>query len=78
MVVAVLKRILAKTKSCQIQTNQSGARKHTKTDARNEIRASSGAKVECFVCKAIKCELTMITGKEAGFVLSVPEKRTLS
>ena len=78
LVVAVPKRILAKTKSSQIQTNLSGSRKHTKTDTRNEIRANSGAKVECFVCKNIKCELMMGIGEDAGFVLSVPQKSALS
>ena len=77
LVVAVLKQILANTKPSQI-TNQSGSRKHTKRDERNEIRANSGARVECFVCKDIKCALTMVIGEEVGFVLSVPRKRTLS
>ena len=31
-----------------------------------------GAKLECFVCKEIKCELTMVIGGETGFVFSVP------
>ena len=78
LVVAVLKQFLAKTKPSQIQTNQSGSRKHTKRDACNEIRANSGARVECFVCKDIKCALTMVIGEEVGFVLLVPQKRTLS
>ena len=77
LVVAILKQILATTKPSQI-TNQSGSRKHTKRDARNEIRANSGARVECFVCKDIKCALTMVIGEEVGFVLLVPQKRTLS
>ena len=74
LVVAVLKQILAKTKPSQIQTNQSGSRKHTKRDARIEIRANPGARVECFVCKDIKCALTMIIGGEVGFVLSVHKR----
>ena len=78
LVVAVLKQILAKTKPSQIQTNQSGSRKHTKRDARNEIRANSGARVEYFVCKDITCALTMVIVEEVGFVLLVPRKRTLS
>ena len=32
--------------------------------------ANSGGKLECFVCKEIKCELTMVIGGETGFVLS--------
>ena len=28
--------------------------------------------MECFVCKEIKCELTMVLGGETGFVLSIP------
>ena len=76
--VAVLKQILAETKPSQIQANQSGSRKHTKRDARNEIRANSGARVECFVWEDIKCALTMVIGEEVGFVLSVPQKTTLS
>ena len=69
LVVAVLKQILAKTKPSQIQTNQSDSRKHTKRDARNEIRGNSGARVKCFVFKYIKCALTMVIGEEIGFVL---------
>ena len=69
LVVAVLKQILAKTKPSQIQTNQRDSRKHTKRDARNEIRAHSGARVEYFVWKDIKCALTMVIGEEVGFVL---------
>ena len=78
LAVAVLKQILVKTKPSQIQTNQSGSRKRTKRDARNDIRVNSGARVECFVCKDIKCALTMVIGEEVGFVLLVPQKRTLS
>ena len=78
LVVAVLKQILAKTKPSQIQTNQRDSRKHTKRDARNEIRAHSGARVECFVWKDIKCALAIVIVEEVGFVLSVPQKRTLS
>ena len=78
LVVALLKQILVKTKPSQIQTNQRGSRKHTKRDARNEICANSGARVKCFVFKDIKCALTMVIGEEVGFVLSVPQKRTLS
>ena len=74
LIVAVLKQILAKTKPSQIQTNQSDSRKHTKRDARND----SGARGDCFVWKDIKCALTMVIGEEVGFVLSVPQKRTLS
>ena len=37
----------------------------------------SGARVECFVCKDIKCALTMVIGEEGGFVLSVPQKRNI-
>ena len=44
----------------------------TKKNARNETHTNSGTKVECFVCKEIKCELTMVLGGETGFVLSVP------
>ena len=69
LVVAVLKQILAKTKPSQIQTNQRDSRKHTKRDARNEIRGNSGARVKCFVFKDIKCALTMVIGEEIGFVL---------
>ena len=76
--MAVPKQILAKTKTSQIPSNQSGSRKHTKRDARNEIRANSGARVECLCGKDIKCALTMVIGEEVGFVLSVPQKRTLS
>ena len=65
-----------KTKS---NSNKSEGFKETyKRDARNEIRAHSGARVECFVWKDIKCALTMVIGEEVGFVLSVPQKRTLS
>ena len=69
LVVALLKQILAKSKPSQIQTNQRGSRKHTKRDARNEIRGNSAARVKCFVFKDIKCTLTMVIGEEIGFVL---------
>ena len=49
-----------------------------KKNARNETHANSGAKLECFVCKEIKCELTMVISRETGFVFSVPQKRTWS
>ena len=70
----VPKRILTKRKPSQIHRNRTGSRKQKKQkNARNETHANSGAKVECFVCKEIKCELTMVLGGETGFVLSVPQ-----
>ena len=72
LAMEVPKRILTKRKPSQIQRNRTGSRKQKK-NARNETHANSGAKVECFVCKEIKCELTMVLGGETGFVLSVPQ-----
>ena len=70
----VPKRILTKRKPSQIQRNRTGSRKQQQQkNARNETRAKSGTKVECFVCKEIKCDLTMVLGGETGFVLSVPQ-----
>ena len=68
----VPKRILTKRKPSQIQRNRTGSRKQQK-NALIETHANSGAKVECFVCKEIKCELTIVLGGETGFVLSVPQ-----
>ena len=65
-------------KKSQIQTNRTGSRKPPPKNACNETHANSGAKLECFVCKEIKCELTMVIGGETGFVFSVPQKRTWS
>ena len=52
--------------------------KQTKKNARNDTHANSGAKLECFLFKEIKCELTMVIGGETGFVFSEPQKRTWS
>ena len=72
LAMEVPKRILTKRKPSQIQRNRTGSRKQQK-NALIETHANSGAKVECFVCKEIKCELTMVLGGETGFVLSVPQ-----
>ena len=61
-------------KKTQVKFKEIGLVLGNKTkNARNETHENSGAKVECFVCKEIKCELTMVLGRETGFVLSVPQ-----
>ena len=68
----VPKRIL--TKINQVKFKEIGlVLGNNKKNALIESHANSGAKVECFVWKEIKCELTMVLGGETGFVLSVPQ-----